>query len=183
MPLKRTAMSKRPCEHRVQIGFRVPADGAVARVRVMSVRLFSPENRRTLENLLTLVSKLNRVCASLSLTTAYRPRRKPRLARATSGAQSRFENAAPILPLTESGRATGNAGRAQAPLPAPRRGEGHHVSVVCASMKPIDRTVRARQQVSRPDRARHGHDVDDSAGSFHDSPKRESKGMRSGWKT
>ena len=37
---------------------------------VMSFRLLSPENRLTLENLLTPVMKLNRMCASQSLTTA-----------------------------------------------------------------------------------------------------------------
>ncbi len=51
----------------------------------MSVRLLRPENRLTLENLLTPVMKLNRMCASQSLTTAYKPRKKSRLALATSG--------------------------------------------------------------------------------------------------
>ena len=41
----------------------------------MSVRLFSPENRLTFENLLTPVMKLKRMSASQSLTTAYSPRR------------------------------------------------------------------------------------------------------------
>ena len=36
----------------------------------MSLRLLSPENRLTLENLLTPVMKLNRMWASQSLTTA-----------------------------------------------------------------------------------------------------------------
>ena len=54
----------------------------------MSLRLLSPENRLTFENLLTPVMKLKRMCASQSLTTAYRPRRKSRLARATAGVSS-----------------------------------------------------------------------------------------------
>ena len=54
----------------------------------MSVRLLRPENRLTFENRLTPVMKVNRTWASLSLIVAYRPRRKSRLARATSGTSS-----------------------------------------------------------------------------------------------
>ncbi len=56
--------------------------------RVMSIRLLRPENRLTLENLLTPVRKLKRMCASENFTVEYRLRRKSRLARATSGASS-----------------------------------------------------------------------------------------------
>ena len=51
----------------------------------MSVRLLRPENRLTFENLLTPVRNAKRTWASQSLMVAYRPRRKSRLARATSG--------------------------------------------------------------------------------------------------
>ena len=54
----------------------------------MSVRLFKPENRLTFENLLTPVRKVKRMCASANLMFEYRPRRKSRLARATSGVLS-----------------------------------------------------------------------------------------------
>ena len=51
----------------------------------MSCKLFRPENRLTLENLLTPVSRVNRTCASPNLMAAYNPRRASRLAWATSG--------------------------------------------------------------------------------------------------
>ena len=49
------------------------------------MRLLSPENRLTLENLLTPVRKVNLTCASLNLMTEYSPRRESRFARASSG--------------------------------------------------------------------------------------------------
>ena len=56
------------------------------------MRLLRPENKLTLENLLTPVRKVNFTCASLNLTTEYSPRRKSRFARASSGFARRVED-------------------------------------------------------------------------------------------
>ena len=54
----------------------------------MSRRLSRPENRLTLENLLTPVRKLKRIWASRDLIVEYTSRKQLRLTRAMSGSSS-----------------------------------------------------------------------------------------------